>query len=207
MKICILVVFCFFIVLVCLSIDKINLFLSSFSPLFLILFINELTTTNLKNLKNNVFILIVYFILIIIPSCILLLRFKSKYKKSQLPKKLINPQKLGDGIVSYIMTYIVPLSNWGVGTGIGKYLGSILVFLMVMILYIRFDLVYINPILAIFFNVYRADQSNGTSIFVITKLNFTNFSQYCKNTNNETRILPKQKMYKITNSFFYLSKK
>lgn len=207
MKICILVVFCFFIVLVCLSIDKINLFLSSFSPLFLILFINELTTTNLKNLKNNVFILIVYFILIIIPSCILLLRFKWTYKNSQLPKKLINPQKLGDGIVSYIMTYIVPLSNWGVGTGIGKYLGSILVFLMVMILYIRFDLVYINPILAIFFNVYRADQSNGTSIFVITKLNFTNFSQYCNNTNNETRILPKQKMYKITNSFFYLSKK
>lgn len=189
------------IIVVCFCLNKINLFFVSFTPLFLILFIDALNSSdeklNLKIIFSN-WLTFTLLLLIIFPPIIFIVKL-AHYKKKQLNnKKITNPEKIGDGIVSYIMTYIVPLSTLGVGQGNSKYFDSILIFIMIMILYIRYDLVYFNPMLALFFNVYKVTLDKKDA-YVMTRMSYAQFKDKISGNNGNS-------LYKISNSLYLLRK-
>lgn len=189
------------IIVVCFCLNKINLFFVSFTPLFLILFIDALNSSdeklNLKIIFSN-WLTFTLLLLIIFPPIMFIVKL-AHYKKKQLNnKKITNPEKIGDGIVSYIVTYIVPLSTLGVGQGNSKYFDSILIFIMIMILYIRYDLVYFNPMLALFFNVYKVTLDKKDA-YVMTRMSYAQFKDKISGNNRNS-------LYKISNSLYLLRK-
>lgn len=187
------------IIVVCFCLNKLNLFFVSFAPLFLILFIDALNSSNerlsLKIIFSN-WLIFTLLLLTLLPFIIFILKV-IHYKKKQLNnKELTNPEKIGDGIVSYIMTYIVPLSTLGVGQGNSKYFDSILIFTIIMVLYIRYDLVYFNPMLALFFNVYKVTLDKKDA-YIMTRISYAQFKDRISGNNGNS-------LYKVSNSLYIL---
>ncbi len=184
---------------ICVIFNKLNMFFVSFTPLFLILLVDALPSPNKLNDITVVFknqLIFTLLILFLLPIIIFIFKFIFGYRKKQLNNKVMtNPEKMGDGIVSYIMTYIVPLSSLGVGQGNSKYFDSILIFLMIMILYVRYDLVYINPIISLFFNVFKVTLDKK-DVYIMTKLSFANFKDRITDNNINS-------LYKISNSLYF----
>lgn len=173
--------------------DKVNLFLLSFMPLFLILAFklfmseflesrkNTLLPTLLNELKNPFFIFILMVALI--PYIIFWAKERTVYRNKFLNnKKLRNAERLDDGIISYIMTYIVPLVSLGDDANMVNYIVNIALFLVIMILYIKMELFYINPILEIRFNIYKCDMDGNTK-YIMTSLKFSQFKSKIENDN------------------------
>lgn len=173
--------------------DKVNLFLLSFMPLFLIiifeLFMNELLKakkiallpTLLIELKNPFFVLTL--MVAVTPYIIFLTKERTIYRNKLLNnKKLKKAERLDDGIISYIMTYIVPLVSLNDDATIVNYAVNIALFLVIMILYIKLELFYINPVLEIRFNIYKCDMDGNTK-YIMTNLKFAQFKSKIENSN------------------------
>lgn len=198
---------------------KISLFFVSFSPLFIILSAKYLVDLSAKNkisqlnskcisqlfkvyldgLSNNYFWLVI-LILAITPPIIFLIRMGVAVlkKSSRVSLKIEAPCQLDDGIVSYVMTYIVPLTSLSFSSSFAEYTGNVLLFLMIMILYMRMDLVYLNPVLIILgFNIYKAT-IHGNERYILTRINFTIFGSLTKKTSVS--------MLKLNNNFYYYKK-
>lgn len=149
------------------SFIKLQLFIISFQPLFFILAVKFLIY-NVKSGKedfllkciNSFWVLkdnLLYFIIVFL-SFVPIIVFWVKYKKSKsfvtvTPYKY---EKLGENLVSYVMTYIVPLTTLSKSSTISDYIGNIILFIIIMCLYIRLNLMYINPVLILFsYNIYK----------------------------------------------------
>ncbi|MFT8706163.1 MAG: hypothetical protein ABF777_03040, partial [Liquorilactobacillus satsumensis] len=129
-------------------ITKINLFVISFQPLFLILAI-KFIFEKIENgkgkpmnfgsvwnsfcvlLSNNWYIALLYFSIMPIIVFILVCVSTKKHK----PLRVKKYEKLGENLVSYVMTYIVPLTTLSVGSKFSDFLGNVILFLIIMILY------------------------------------------------------------------------
>lgn len=160
-----------FIALICIlykrKFIKLQLFIISFQPLFFILAVKFLID-NVKSgrghlffryidsfcdLKNNLLYCIILFLSF---APILIFIFKYKMLKSFDPINPYKYEKLGENLVSYVMTYIVPLTTLSKSSTASDYVGNILLFIIIMCLYIRLDLMYINPVLILFsYNIYK----------------------------------------------------
>lgn len=187
------------IVLLCVFSLKVDLFLVSFMPLFLIILIkvtleSEKVSDNSSVLSKIVdfflrFRLIVFtgnffwetiLILCIVPILVFYFQLHYKGKKSNVQFTVSNIEHLDDSIVSYVMTYIVPLTSLSYSSQLSEYVSNILLFILIMILYIRLDLVYLNPVLMLRWNFFRAKLS-GEEHFIITKLTYAKFDSRVKN--------------------------
>ena len=184
---------------VCFRLNKLNLFFVSFAPLFLILFIDALNSSS-KGLSLKIifssWLTFTLLLLTLLPSIIFISKVINCRNKQLNNKKLTNPEKIGDGIVSYIMTYMVPLSTLGVGQGDIKYFDSILIFIIIMVLYIRYDLVYFNPMLALFCNVYKVTLYKRDA-YIMTRLSYAQLKDRISGNNENS-------LYKISNSLYIL---
>lgn len=173
--------------------DRVNLFLLSFMPLFLILafelFMNELLKagknallpTFLTEIKNPFFALII--MVAVAPYIVFLVKERTIYRNKLLNnKKIKKAERLDDGIISYIMTYIVPLVSLNDDATIINYTVNIALFLVIMILYIKLELFYINPILEIKSNIYKCDMDGNTK-YIMTSLKFAQFKSRIENDN------------------------
>lgn len=165
---------------------KLQLFLVSFQPLFIILIIkfcfenyeliNVKGRENLNLLKKiiviltplfNNYVVIAMIMLSVFPLLFLLMRFK--FNKSTGSVRPYKYETLGDNMVSYVMTYIVPLTTLSVSSKASEFVGNVILFFIIMILYIRLDLSYINPVLIMLgYNIYKVYLCNldGTSYAV-----------------------------------------
>lgn len=173
--------------------DRVNLFLLSFMPLFLILafelFMNELLKagkkallpTFLTEIKNPFFVLIIT--VAVAPYIVFLVKERIIYRNKLLNnKKIKKAERLDDGIISYIMTYIVPLVSLNDDATIVNYTVNTALFLVIMILYIKLELFYINPILEIKSNIYKCDMDGNTK-YIMTSLKFAQFKSKIENDN------------------------
>ncbi len=199
---------------------RISLFFVSFSPLFLILSIktmlemsinqkiHEVSLENilklfriyLKALTNNYFWLCI-LILSIVPPVLFIIRIGiCIYRESdQVSPNLTAPSQLDDGIVSYVMTYIVPLTSLSFSSNFAEYTSNVMLFLIIMILYIRMNLVYLNPVLIILgFNIFKATIEQK-ECYILTRNNFSNFSSIIKK--------PRVSLLKLNSNFFFLKLK
>lgn len=187
------------------------MFLLSFLPLYVILLIKG-SLESIKNIKeynfynfstalyklilSNVFWSTI-FVMIVIPIISIVFIFL-KSRKRIIHVKVSSQEKIGDNIVSYVMTYIVPLTSLSYSSSFSEYISNVLLFIIIMILYIRMDLIYLNPVLIIInFNIFKINEGPSEK-FVLTRLSF---SQFTSKTKSDTVYFNK-----LSNSLYYLPK-
>ncbi|UZX30773.1 hypothetical protein [Lactobacillus helsingborgensis] len=185
---------------------KLNMFLISFQPLFIILifkfviekaelisnknklgFLKALNVSFSSLLNNNIFCLLLY--ISIIP--ILLLIFINCISKHVNYYNIKDFEVVSENIVSYVMTYILPLTTLTVQSKLSDIVVNIILFLIIMILYVRLDLTYLNPVLLLFgYNIYKVYlvQMNGKNylnnndtMYIITRTSTSKLEEKLKN--------------------------
>ena len=112
---------------------------------------------------------------------------------------------MGDNIVSYVMTYIVPLTSLSYSSSASEYTSNVLLFILIMVLYIRLDLVYLNPVLIILgWNTYHVIETNSDS-FLLTKAKYSMITSITKpDSNNDVCNL---KVSKLSNNLYIYTRK
>lgn len=138
---------------------KVLLFLVSYLPLFLILLV--------KNWDNNYFVGFMA-ILIAIPLFFLFILFRMSSSTSW---DWVNIDKV-DGInrigLEYFVTYIIPFLDFQLGI-FSDVLSLVILFSIMCFMYIKSDLIYMNPVLnMIGFNIYKLT-SDGKEKVLITR--------------------------------------
>ena len=126
---------------------KCILFISSYFPLYIFLLILNIDMYNsiekLKQIPVKIFLIsILIFIVISIISLMSIIISKNGTKKLLIE----NIERTDDTIISYIMTYIIPILK------VDKYeiVVNILLFILIGYLYIRLNLLYLNPLWSMF---------------------------------------------------------
>lgn len=141
---------------------KLFLFLSSYSPLFIILAI-----------KNYVF---TYFVvamvaIIAIAFSFLFLVLRKASKMSGEYQEITDMEDKSDKFLEYIIAYIIPFLGFSFNN-IPDIISLAIIFVMIGILYIRSDLIYMNPILNFMgYNLFKANSSNGEFMIISKKDN------------------------------------
>ena len=141
-----------------------------------------------KNIILLIFtILLVLLILVSVVSIILL-----KQGQGTREKVISNLENPDDTVLSYIMTYIIPLVTNGDNSN-EAYIVNVILFVLIGYIYLRLNLIYLNPLWAIFgYLIYR--DSNREIVI-------TNISR------EELRHMEKLKGYYISNDIFVAHKK
>ena len=168
------------------------MFISSYFPLYIMIIIFHFAKITKGFLGKNISIigfatLTLILILISVLSVILL-----KLEKGTQEKSINNLENPDDTVLSYIMTYIIPLITNGDNSK-EVYIGNIFLFVLIGYIYLRLNLIYLNPLWAMFgYIIYRDDNKE----IIIT------------NVPRETlRHKEKLKGYYISNDIFVAHKK
>jgi hypothetical protein len=161
---------------------KFILFLSSYTPLFIILIIKNINFDKLSIIKNNLFV-ISLFILIIVSNYALKLsidQIKDMSPKSIEVKNV--SQKTGDTL-NYLVTYIIPFIT--LDSNSIRNITSLGVLLFFMgIIYTNSNLIYTNPILNLFgYKIYEVIDKNDNLIICISKKKYIKIDKPLKITN------------------------
>lgn len=194
---------------------KILLFIISYIPLYIILYFNEVAQqyAKIKNSKiklnqricdaflstgNDRLFCVILLILIFVPIIVFMLVLYYKLHKnlgsSEVPPRT---KTTNDTIVSYLMTYVIPFTSIGLNSNPISVLSSGLLFLTVLILFVRLNVVYLNPpLILIGFNIFS---------------DVTDERKYLtKNSMAELRTAHINgelvKITRLTDDFFYISK-
>jgi hypothetical protein len=138
---------------------KIFLFLSSYAPLFLILAIKNYTETYLVIGMGVLILISVIFSLYVIGK-------SSKMNGDYHEVKEVEDKS--NQFLEYIIAYIIPFLGFNT-TSIPDLISLGIIFVLIGLLYIRSDLVYMNPLLNLMnYNLYKInDGKNG--LMIITK--------------------------------------
>lgn len=133
------------------------LFLSSYSLLFIALTIKY-------QFDNFTWVFIISAILGIIASIII-----TKTKINPDCREVINIVSKNDQVLSYLVSYLLPFLGFDL-TKCNDFIALIIIFLTIGILYIKADLIYINPFLLLLgFNIYEAQFKNGSKRILISR--------------------------------------
>lgn len=156
---------------------KICMFISSYFPLYIMLLILEYNSFNTKKklLEGGslIFVLCMFvFLVISVGSTIII--FCSKGSK---PLKINDFERPDDTIISYMMTYIIPLLSNDY-QNMQVIAVNIILFLLIGYLYIRLNLMYLNPLWSICgYLPYRIN----SEIVVITDLKYSELKYFKRN--------------------------
>ncbi|WLR41843.1 hypothetical protein LC087_13465 [Bacillus carboniphilus] len=144
------------------------LFLSSYLPLFIILF--------LMNINN---LLLCLFIWMIITVTILTLKMyldKPLKATPNFPIKLDMVYSKGSEALNYIVTYIIPfisfnsnITNSDGDFNIPTIFAFLVLFLVIGYLYMHNNLYHINPVLSLFYDINIAHGENGENLIVVSE--------------------------------------
>jgi hypothetical protein cdifA_08257 len=173
-------------------ISRTIMFISSYFPLYIIIIILYFSKLFKGLMEKNIILLIftillVILILVSVVSIILL-----KQGQGTREKVISNLENPDDTVLSYIMTYIIPLVTNGDNSN-EVYIVNVILFVLIGYIYLRLNLIYLNPLWAIFgYLIYR--DSNREIII-------TNISR------EELRHMEKLKGYYISNDIFVAHKK
>ncbi len=145
---------------------RIVMFISSYFPLYIMIIILYYSKI-LKGLEehNNFivcFVLLIAILIVISISSILLLK-RGRGTKEIDARNLENPD---DTVLSYIMTYIIPLITNG-DSSKEVYVVNIFLFILIGYIYLRLNLIYLNPLWAMFgYVIYK----NANKEIIITNV-------------------------------------
>ncbi|MDT2604815.1 hypothetical protein P7H46_03460 [Enterococcus pseudoavium] len=161
------------------KIDKWKLFFSSYLPLYILLVIKDyeffykMTKSIFSNLLRSNYSLHKFslyqwglylgVVLLTLVSIYTILRFifAPSNKRYKVDGEF---EKSGDSVISYIVTYVIPLLSMDIKSA-NSVLINLLLFMFIGVLYVAQELIYLNPILALLgYNFY----TNGKNI-VLTR--------------------------------------
>ena len=150
---------------------KVLLFLSSYIPLSIILFIK-----NIDHFKVSVIILIV---LIYTPLTIIKRYIDIPIKRGQANKdiKIISYNNIENQMLNYISGYIIPLIAFNndvitkEGVNYKELLIVIILFSVIGYLYMKTNIYYINPVLSIFYNIYSVNTERENGLILLLDRN------------------------------------
>lgn len=152
---------------------KLIMFISSYFPLYImlvILYAKKIITEFYK--KNTIWIIfsIVLLILVIISlTSVILLKVGTGNKK-----KIINDlERPDDTVLSYIMTYIIPLIA-NEDSSAEVYIVNVLLFILIGYIYLRLNLIYLNPLWAMFGHIVYRDSDKDIIITNISRESLKN---------------------------------
>ncbi|WP_304341591.1 hypothetical protein [Metaclostridioides mangenotii] len=169
---------------------KIKMFISSYFPLYIILLlINSDRFNSLSKLKNIIkfedikislfFIVILLFIVISFLSLIDLRRTTGSENHS-----FDSFSKTGDTIISYVMTYLVPILSINIFDN-KILIANVILYCLIATMYIKLDLIYLNPLWLLFgYGIYLSSDDN----IIITNISYGKLKTL-KNTNLRCSIL------------------
>lgn len=178
------------------SIIKFLMFISSYFPLYIMLLIlhfnkcTEIVVDEKLNIKILIFFLAI--LLCIILSLVSFLLLKSDGVTKRLKIKTI--ERPDDTIISYMMTYIIPILTTVMSDN-GAIIVNIILFLLIGYLYVRLNLLYLNPLWSMC--GYLAYKVNA-DVIIITNIKYSELKQM-----NKTPI----KGYYLANDIFVAKKK
>lgn len=141
------------------------LFISSYIPLFIIIF--------LKNIKDFWISAVIVVFFILLPLLVIRKYISNPLKyAANIPVAINGVNKKDSEILNYISAYIIPLIafNSDVITKEGingpNLLGVVVLFSVICNLYMRAEMYYVNPILNIFYDVYSATSDRKENIIL-----------------------------------------
>lgn len=171
---------------------KIIMFISSYFPLYIMVtilyFSKILEDLSKKNLLTISFIVLMTVLIIISIMSIFLLK-NGDATREKIINTLENPD---DAVLSYIMTYMIPLIANGDNSK-EIYIVNIFLFVLIGYIYLKLNLIYLNPLWAMFGYITYRDMNKEIII--------TNISR------EELRHKYKLKGYYISNNVFVAHKK
>lgn len=146
---------------------KLIMFISSYFPLYImivILYFDKIRVGLLEKNKGWIIFIAIITICILISLLSILLLSNGKWCRKKSVGKLKRPD---DTVLSYIMTYIIPLIS-GENSSMQIYLANFLLFILIGYIYIRLNLIYLNPLWAMFgYLIYRDEEE-----IIITNISF-----------------------------------
>lgn len=139
---------------------KTILFLSSYTLLFIILIIRNYTNLYLVYSLTGLILISNLILIIVIKRC------KSLGDEFIKVKSINNKNSLN---TAYLVTYIIPFLNIDF-TSITDTISLILLFIVIGFLYIKSDMIYVNPMLNLFhYDLIEAKTIKDENILLITK--------------------------------------
>jgi hypothetical protein len=137
------------------------LFLSSFAPLLVVF---GLLHTFGDGVASDICYLLAVFSVLA-----LWLSFRTWRKLASTETRLARARPRDSDAIAYVATYIVPFAALGAETWQQR-AALVTFFVLVGILYVRANLFYVNPILAVFkFKLYEVETETGRVMLVITR--------------------------------------
>lgn len=136
------------------------MFLSSYAPLFVILAV--------KNYTDNYFVAAMVAV-ISISFLFLFLVLRKASKMSGEFREIKDMEDNSDKFVEYIIAYIIPFLGFSFDN-IPDIISLAILFVIIGILYIRSDLIYMNPILNFLgYHLFKANSSDGEFMIISKK--------------------------------------
>lgn len=159
-------------------ISKCIVFISSYFPLYIFLLILNFESFNtIEKIKR--FPILLFLGVIVVCILISILSLIGIYKSPKGTKKLLITviDRPEDTVLSYIMTYIIPVLIVN-NMGIYQIIVNILLFILIGYLYIKLNLLYLNPLWSVFgFISYRVNDD----IVLITNYKMIELKNKMKN--------------------------
>lgn len=147
---------------------RIIMFISSYFPLYIMLLIlyssKIIKGIREKNTLIIIFVILITILIVISIISVFILR-KGRGTREKFIKDLENPD---DMVLSYIMTYIIPLIANGDNLK-EVYIVNILLFVLIGYIYLRLNLIYLNPLWAMFGYVIYRDASKEIIVTNISR--------------------------------------
>lgn len=128
------------------------------------------TFSELKNCGNLIFITLMIACIVISFVSLFMLIKSEGYKQLEIT----NVERPNDTIISYMMTYIIPILTADYIND-GEIMINLILFLLIGYLYVRLNLLYLNPLWSMFgYMSYRAN----TNTIIITNIDYTNLKHF-----------------------------
>ncbi|MDI6619223.1 MAG: hypothetical protein QME45_11225 [Clostridiales bacterium] len=164
-------------------ISKISMFLSSYALLFLAL--------AAKYYKNKP---MMYMLAASIIGCIAT-GFIIKTKINHVSGEILSIQSKNEQITSYLVTYLLPFMGFNLNNAEDD-IALLIIFIIIGVLYIKADLIYINPVLMILgYNIYDVVFKNGRRRILISKRKL-----------NDLRVIGKIEYYELLDRTIIIEK-
>ncbi len=173
------------------SLVKSGLFLSSYFPLYIILFLKNIKYLFQENVLGSKlwWFLTIDILLLCLSIYVVVCVCKGGKSNSLLIEGIEKPN---DDVINYIFTYIAPIISFNLND-FDSVVVNLGLFVLIWYMYIRLDLLYINPLLLIFgFMSYKT--KNG---YLISNVKFYELKKY-----EEKRVSG----YLLSNNIFVLKK-
>ncbi|MBZ5985974.1 hypothetical protein [Leuconostoc gelidum] len=143
-----------------------SMFICSYFPLYVLLLVSNYTY--IFQLQKNQKINLSYWVIVGILILFILISFGVTYiclnsKPNERNLKVTSVARPADTIISYVATYILPMTTIEFGKNFPNLLMNVLFFCFIGILYTKLGLIYMNP-LFVFFN-YKPYDARGKIIF------------------------------------------